>query len=295
MFKLSAITDEIAVDFEQAVELLAEWGMSEVELHTLWGTSVEMLTDQDIERIRQILAAYDMRIRVLDATVFLRCPLFGGVLPGAWSDDFYSVVGTLDQHVAWLERSLEAAQQLNVPLVRVFGFWRDGEATGAVIDRITEHLQAAAGLAEKAGVTLALENCPHTFLGPTRTALRVLRAIDSPWLRLLWDPSNAYRAGEHDVASLAGEALPYLAHLHVKGIVLDDLAPRGRRYVPVAEGAVDFETLLSDLLAAGYEDGVALEPHYSVPPGGIEAAGREAYLSLLSILNSLPAEHPTRG
>jgi hypothetical protein len=63
----------------------------------------------------------------------------------------------------------------------------------------------------------------------------------------------------------------------------------------VAEGAVDFGAILSDLLAAGYEDGVALEPHYSVPPVGIETAGRESYRSLLSILDSLPAEHPTRG
>jgi L-ribulose-5-phosphate 3-epimerase len=295
MFKLSAITDEIAMDFEQAVEMLAEWEMSDVELHTLWGTSVETLTGQDVERIRQILAAYDMRIRVLDSTVFLRCPLFDGVLPGTWSENFHSVVGTLDQHMAWLEHTLETAQQLNVPLVRVFGFWRDGETTDAVVERITERLQAAVELAAKAEVTLALENCPHTFLGPTRNALRVLRAVDSPWLRLLWDPSNAYRAGEHDVASLAGEAMPYLAHLHVKGIVLDDLAPRGRRYVPVAEGAVDFGTILSDLLAAAYEGGVALEPHYSIPPGGIESAGRESYLSLLGILDNLPAEHPTPG
>ena len=144
-------------------------------------------------------------------------------------------------------------------------------------------------MAPRNKVRLALENCPHTYLDHTRRALRVLRAVDSPWLRLLWDPSNACRNGERDVVDIVDEALPYLAHVHVKGIALDKALLGGRQYVRVDQGAVDFQTLLGRLLKAGYGGIVSLEPHYAVPGDGVEGAARESFASLSRIIETLEA------
>jgi L-ribulose-5-phosphate 3-epimerase len=284
MFRLGAVTDEVSADFERALAIIGEWGLEDIEIHTLWDTHIEALSDDEVTRLQETVARRGMRPVVLDSTVFLRCRLGGGSPPEDWSERFHSVVGAYDDHLAWLERCLTIAQRLAVPFVRIFGFWPDGALSDAIFAEIVARLREPVQMAADAGATLVLENCPHTYLDHTRRALRVLRAIDSPWLRLLWDPSNAYRNGEADVVDTAAEALPYVAHVHVKGVILRD----GRcEYTIPEKGGVDFHRLLRELMAAGYEGVVSMEPHYALPETGIEGAAQETFASLTRIVESL--------
>jgi sugar phosphate isomerase/epimerase len=291
MLRLCAITDEISREFEAALQLLGEWGLKNAEIHTLWDTSIELLTEPQVGRLERLLAEHDLRPAVLDSTAFLRCVLDGGSPPASWSKRFQSLAGNYDQHLAWLEGCLGTARRLGAPLVRIFGFWREGPTTEAVIREIGHRLQPAVEMAASAGVVLALETCPHTYLDQTRPTLEVLRTLDSPWLRLLWDPCNAFRSGDTDVVDLVAEAFPYLAHLHVKGILVGENLPDGHRYVTIGRGQVDFRLLLGRLVSAGYEGLVSLEPHYALPRSGLEGAARESFESLRGILAGLgPAE-----
>ncbi len=127
MFRLSAITDEISTGFERALDLIGEWGLEDVEIHTLWGTSVEALTSEQVTGLCDVLAERRLRVAALDSTAFLRCRLRGGPLPESWSKRFHSIAGDIDQHLTMLGRCLETARLLDAPLVRIFGFWGDGE------------------------------------------------------------------------------------------------------------------------------------------------------------------------
>jgi sugar phosphate isomerase/epimerase len=287
MLRLCAITDEIGSTFERALDLLEAYGLYDIEIHTLWGTYVEALTGAEIARLAGVLAERHMRIAALDSTVFLRCPLHSDQMPESWSKRFQSIVGDYAYHLAALDRCLEAARQLNVPLIRIFGFWGDGETTDEIVNEIAGRLAEPVRMAAQGGVTLALENCPHTYLPTTRQVLRVLQQVGSPHLRLLWDPSNAYRSGESDVADLTAEVKPYLAHMHVKGVVRSASAERGREYVALDKGDIDYHRLLKDMLAAGYAGYVSLEPHYALPKSGVEGAARESLDSLLRIVGTL--------
>jgi sugar phosphate isomerase/epimerase len=287
MLHLCAITDEIGSTFERALDLLKAYDLHDVEVHTLWDTDVEALTSDEIARLTTVLAEREMHIAALDSTVFLRCPLHTAEMPESWSRRFQSIVGDYAYHLAALARCLEAARRLSVPLIRIFGFWSDGETTDEIVAEIAGWLAEPVRLAAQAGVTLALENCPHTYLPTTRQVLRVLRRVDSPHLRLLWDPSNAHRSGESDVADLTAEVMPYLVHMHVKGVVRSASAERGREYVPLDRGDIDYYRLLRNVLAAGYEGYISLEPHYALPRSGVEGAARESLDSLLRIASSL--------
>ncbi len=287
MLRLCAITDEIGSTFERALDIIGAYGLHDVEIHTLWDTCVEALTGDEIARLAAVLAERDMRIAALDSTVFLRCPLHTAEMPESWSKRFQSVVGDYAYHLAALERCQVAARRLEVPLIRIFGFWSDGETTDEIVAEIAGRLAEPVRLAAQAGVTLALENCPHSYLPTTRQALRVLRQVNSSHLRLLWDPSNAFRSGETDVANLTAEVMPYLAHMHVKGVVRSASAERGREYVALERGDIDYHRLLGDVLAAGYEGCISLEPHYALPRSGVEGAARESLDSLLRIAGSL--------
>ena len=287
MFRLGAITDEVSDNFERALDIIGEWGLRDIEVHTLWDTHVEALADEQVTHLQSILQERQLNVAVLDSTAFLRCPLHGDVIPESWSKRFHSIAGTYEVHLAALKRCLGIAQQLGVPFVRVFGFWGEGELTDQIVHEIAERLQPAVELAERAGIALILENCPHTYLDHTRHVLRVLKLIDSPYLRLLWDPSNAYRSGERDVPDLVSEVAPFLAHMHVKGVTLNALATRGREYVVIEKGDIDYHRLLGQVMASGYEGVVSLEPHYALPKSGREGAAQESFASLQRIVSSL--------
>lgn len=83
----------------------------------------------------------------------------------------------------------------------------DDEAFGWVI----QSLEACLPLAEKRGVLLALEN--HWGLSRTVEALvRIIKAIDSPWLRALMDTGNFLEDPYDHLEALA----PYTAYVQAK-------------------------------------------------------------------------------
>jgi L-ribulose-5-phosphate 3-epimerase len=288
MLRLGAITDEISDRLERSLTLFNEWGLKDVELHTLWGSSIERLDPGEVERLRQLLDGHGLRTCMLSSTVFLRCRIFDGPPPEAWDRRFDSIPGTYAEHVAALRRCLETAAALGAPLVRVFGFWPEKDNPAAIIEAVVSRLHEAADLAATYGVVLALENCPHSQLDHTRKVLEVLEAVRSPWLRLLWDPSNAWRCGERDLAGVIDRASPHLAHMHLKGVRMGEGESAGRAYVPLDEGEVDYRQLLAGVLSAGYSGVFSLEPHYALPRTGREGAARESLARLRRLLDDLP-------
>lgn len=289
MFRIAAITDEISDRVERGLEMLAEWRLGDAEIHTLWGTSIERLNPEQVDSLGKLLRGHGLRLCMLSSTVFLRCRIGEGTPPAAWDRRFQSIGGTYSEHVGALARCLEIASELSAPLVRIFGFWPEAGNPAQVRAEIVSRLRDAAAQAADQGITLALENCPHTALDRTGVTLDVLEAVASPRLRLLWDPSNAWRCGDRDLPSLAARAISHLAHVHVKGIRLGDELARGRIYVPLDEGEVDYRLLLHRLSSYGYQGIVSLEPHYALPRSGREGAARESFARLTHLLAGLPA------
>jgi L-ribulose-5-phosphate 3-epimerase len=288
MVRLGAITDEISDRLERSLALFSEWGLQDVEIHTLWGSSIERLEAGEVDRLKSLLDRNGLRTCMVSSTVFLRCRILDGPPPAAWDRRFDSIPGTYADHVGALCRCLETATALGAPLVRVFGFWPEEGMPASMGEKVSARLRDAADLAASHGIVLALENCPHTLLDQTRKVLEVLETVGSPWLRLLWDPSNAWRCGERDLVGLIDRAMPHLAHLHLKGIRLSGGPAAGRAYVPLDEGDVDYRQLLAGVLAAGYSGVCSLEPHYALPRTGREGAARESLARLRRLLDGLP-------
>lgn len=285
MIRICAITDEISPNLEQSLALLDEWGLADVEIHTLWGTSIEVLDDDQVNRLGHLLQEHRLHLSMISSTIFLRCPLQGGPIPPIWDRRFESLGGTYDQHLEWLAKCLAIAGRLNSPMVRIFGFWAKPGSSFSATKEVIARMREAAALAVNYDVTLALENCPHTFLDRTSKVLDVVEAVNSPRLRLLWDPSNAYRSGEGEFEVLVERALPHLAHMHVKGIITGEALRKGRAYVPLDQGYVDYRFLFRKMLRAGYAGVVSLEPHYALPRSGREGAARQSYAALVRLLD----------
>jgi len=91
MFRLGAIVNEVSQDTERALSILERWKVRDVEIHTAWGKSVEVLSPQEVQRLEESLKSYQMRTCCVSSTVFLRCHLDDREEPIEWDSGFASI------------------------------------------------------------------------------------------------------------------------------------------------------------------------------------------------------------
>jgi L-ribulose-5-phosphate 3-epimerase len=282
VFQLGAITDELSPDVDRALEMALQFGLQYVEVHTLWGENLETLQNEDWARFRQAVDGCDLQVCCLASTAFLRCSL-GGEGGFKASLGYPSIAGEYEDHLEALGRSLERAGELGAPLVRIFGFWRQGPTTEETYERIAERFQKPLRMAQSAGVRLAVETCPHTYLDWGGRAAKLVARLNSSWLGVLWDPAGAVRAGDLNYMDAYPKLAPWLAHVHAKDIRLDPGLERGRAYVPVGQGQIDWAGILGHLARDGYGGVVSLETHHLGADGTKETAAAASMKGLKGI------------
>ncbi len=262
-FKVAVISDEISPDFDHACHVVAqEFGLSWVELRSMWGKSLMDLGPDQIEEVRKTLAKYNLQVTDIAS------PLFKTDWPGAPRSTYGSkgdmhnaAETTFKQQDEILGKSIALAKTFKTNKVRCFDFWRIDDVTPyrAAID---DKLRSAAETAGKQGVLLVLENEFECNTATGREAARTLNAVQSPHLALNWDPGNAVMRGELDTFPAAWELLPKnrIHHCHCKNAVKNDAGKIV--WAPVATGYVDWNAQFRALKQAGYQDAVSLETHW---------------------------------
>ncbi|MCS7066776.1 MAG: sugar phosphate isomerase/epimerase, partial [Fimbriimonadales bacterium] len=180
-------------------------------------------------------------------------------------------------------RCVEIAQKFEAPLVRLFAFWRAGELTPEREERIIEVLTRALPYAERAGIILGLENEHSCQVGTGAELARVLRRIDSPWLRAVWDPGNAFVLGETASAGYAA-IQPWVAHIHVKDGIRQ---PDGTvRWVIIGEGEIGYPQHLAQIARSGYNGFISLETHARIEGLTQAEVSRRCLQALLNFIES---------
>jgi sugar phosphate isomerase/epimerase len=261
--KLAIAADEISFDFETAVSLGIEWGVGCFELKRLSRRRVPDVDETDIAVVERVVQDTGVTLTSLSPGLF-KDPL----TPGAVADG-------MDR----LQRSLALAQRLGVNRIVTFGFARGTDALEPGLERVTEILGIAAEHAGREGVTLMLENEPAYLVDTPRSAATVVEAVDSPSLRLNWDPCNALGAdAEAPFPDGYDVVRPHVAHVHVKD---GRVRPDGTvEYTVLGTGEVDWLGQLRALHADGYQGYCVLEPHF----GNRVASSRSAVAAARDLL-----------
>ena len=281
MFQLGGITDELSPNINHALDMACEFGIQTVELHTAWRRSVELWDDEQVAMIEAALKKRNLSVCCISSTVFLRCHLNESTAPIPRLPGFRSITGGYQEHLEALVRCLDIAQRLRAPIVRIFGFWREGATTNETYHQAEEKIAVAAELAASSKIKLALENCPHTYFDWGARAARLIEKLGSHWVGLLWDPCSGLRSGEPDYLAPYDTIIRLLLHVHAKDMILDDRLKRGRKYVPILQGQVDWVEILSRLKRSNYDRVVCLETHHTGPDGTRESAAKASFDGLL--------------
>jgi sugar phosphate isomerase/epimerase len=262
-FRVSVINDEISPDFDHACFVAShDFGMSWIELRSMWGKNVMALSDAEIGESKRILAKYNLQVTDIAS------PLGKTDWPGAPKSQYGSkgdmhnaAEVTFKQQDEILEKAIALAKEFNTNRVRGFDFWRLDDVAPYRM-AIDDKLRSMAETAGKEGVLLLLENEFECNTATGREAARTLSAIQSPHLALNWDPANAVMRGELDAFPTAWDLLPKdrIHHCHVKNAVKN--AEGKIEWSPVDKGFIEWGAQFRALKQVGYSEAVSLETHW---------------------------------
>jgi len=262
LFRVAAITDEFSPDIEKSVASMAEIGMTGAELRMVFGKNIIDLSDQELDRAKQICAAKGMEI------ISIASPLLKCVLPGApevdsrFQQDMFAAKHNFEDQPRLTARAFEIAHRLGVRIVRVFSYWRSVEPDKC-FDGVITALRGLAGKAAKEDLIIGLENEHACNIATASETARVLAAIDHPNLQVVWDPANCYVSGEIPYPG-GFRKLPVsrIVHVHVKDCHVDGHKPI---WGPVGEGGNDWRGQIAALAADGYKGWMSPETHWPGP------------------------------
>jgi sugar phosphate isomerase/epimerase len=261
-FRVAVINDEISQDFEHDCHIAAvEFGMSWIEIRSMWGRGVTSLADAQLADAEKILAKYNLQVTDIAS------PLFKTHWPGAPrsqygnKNDQRPAADIFKEQDDILQKSIDLARRFKTQKVRGFDFWRldDQAPWRAAID---DKLREAAETAGKQGILLVLENEFECNTATGREAARTLNAVKSTNLALNWDPANAVMRGELDAFPTAWEMLPKdrIHHCHCKNAIKDDAGKI--QWSPVDKGFINWTEQFRALHKAGFREAVSLETHW---------------------------------
>ena len=259
--KLSIISDQVSQDLEEALKIIVKEGYEYVELHNVFGHSIETCTKEEVEIIKHLLNRYHVKVSNIASTLFFLCPLYQGDEVSLFNPGFYSIQGDLKYHLKVLENACWIANELDCPKIRIFPFrWPNNRkgpyGTKLDFEKIIENIKKALDISKKYHVTLILENCPYSHLPKGKMTLQVVQEINDPYLKLLWDPANSYRAIRENVPreymdwSLEEELLhlyPYIGHIHLKNYHYVSGLVKPFVHVPLLNGDIDYKTLVKSI------------------------------------------------
>ncbi len=242
--RIGVITDEVTQDFGEALEFAKEYGLDCVELRSAYEKGPFDYTDEDIARIKALSDEYGIPVAAISSP-FFKCD---------YSEENIRI------HNEKFKKLVGYARLLGAKKIRCFDFFKNPAVTRKMI---VEAYSEAYALCEEAGITIAIESEPSTNTGCCADAAELVRAMNKPYFKALYDPgNNIYCTDEVPYPDGFSKIRDLFCHVHVKDAVRARDTAEGAVGVAVGEGEVDYRGLFAELKRMGYSGDVMLETHY---------------------------------
>ncbi len=238
--------------------------MTGAELRMAFGKNVIDLTDEELDRAREIVERQGLAI------VSIASPLLKCVLPDSpavdarFQQDVFAATYTYEDQPRLTARAFEIAKRTGARIIRVFSYWRSIEPQ-ACFERVARALEQIATQAAQHGLIIGLENEHSCNIATGGETARLLQAVAHPNLRVVWDPSNAFVSGEqpypHGYRSLGAENI---GHVHAKDCRMVGQHPT---WCALGDGGIDWTGQIRALAEDGYKGWISLETHWPGPHG----------------------------
>lgn len=172
---------------------------------------------------------------------------------------FSKTAKEIESDLIQMKRLLDAARQLNCPMVRTFaGHVSSKAASPEMWAETVDGLKRAADLAERYEVDIAIEMHYDTYADNADSIRALFEDIGSPRTVLIFDGANLNADGL-DPAHVLRTIYPYIRHVHLKNYRWNHEVRYQSVPVPIFDGDVDNCLLLKELKDRSYEGFVSLE------------------------------------
>ena len=243
MWTLSGFIDEIAPDFDEQCKVASGLGLKYVEVRSAWDVNILDLDDDQLAAMRETLAAYDLRVSSI-----------GSPIGKIYIDEPFP------PHLDRMRHAAEVAHVFQAPYIRIFSFFlRPGADPADHRDEVIDRLRALARVAEDADVILLHENEKEIYGDVPSRCLDIVRSVDSPHLRLAWDPANFVQVGVRPYTDGYAMLRPHVEYVQIK----DAIAADGT-VVTAGNGDGEVARTIRALHHDGFDGFFSLEPHLSL-------------------------------
>jgi sugar phosphate isomerase/epimerase len=265
LFPLAAVTDEFSPDdLEKAASSMQEVGMTAAELRVVFGKNIIDLSDEELDRARAILTKHGL------AVISIASPVLKCLLPDAppidssIQHDVFGKQYEIADQPRLAAQAFSVAKKMGARIIRVFSYWRT-TAPQECFDRVVIALRGLTELAAKQDLVIALENEHACNIATAQEAAAVLKAIDHPNFKVIWDPANAYVSGE-DPYPHGYRLLPVhrIVHVHAKDCTMNGHQPV---WGALGECDIQWKDQIRSLKNDGYQGYISLETHWKGPHG----------------------------
>ncbi|MBS4200554.1 sugar phosphate isomerase/epimerase [Bacillus sp. FJAT-49732] len=282
--RLGVLTDEVSQNVTEAFDWAVSNGLKHVEIRMVNGKNIADFSDEELDQLLFEVEKRGLYISAIASPIF-KCALdlSRAVASG---DMFGQKEESVENHFMKLERVFEICKKLKADKIRIFSFWRE-ENPSLYEAEIIEHLRKAARIAGEKGILLLLENENACNGGYASEVASFVRQVDSPNLKVLWDPGNEAYGGKSAFPEGYNQVRGLIGHVHLKDAFIDENGLS--KCVPIGEGSVPFIDQLQALKHDGYEGLFTIETHY-IPEGGTAKEGTQMTLEGLQKILGIECE-----
>lgn len=270
--RLGIITDEVSQNLTTALDWVKENGLKHVEIRMINNKNIADLSNREVENVMKEVDKRNLFISCVASPIF-KCAL-DPKREVATGDVFGQEEETIEDHFIKLESMIKICKKLKVNKIRIFSFWRE-KYPEKYMKEVVTYLEKAAKLAAEEDVLLLLENEGSCNGGYASEVGLIVDKVNSPNLKVLWDPGNEAHAGRSAFPEGYEEVEGLIGHVHLKDA---KVGMNGMGYcVPIGDGDVLFEDQIIALEKSGYDGLYTIETHY-IPKGGIPMDGSQMTL-----------------
>jgi len=242
MWTLSGFIDEISPDFTEQCALAAELGLKYVELRSAWEINILDLDPGQLAEVKRTLAEHDLEVSSI-----------GSPIGKIFIDEQFP------PHLERMRHAASVAHLFGAPYIRIFSFFlRPGADPAQHREEVVTRMRALARIAENADLTLLHENEKQIYGDVPRRCLDIVRSVDSPHLRLAWDPANFVQVGIKPYTDGYASLRRHVEYIQIKDALLADGA-----VVPAGKGDGEVAQTMRALRHDGFDGFFSLEPHLS--------------------------------
>jgi len=243
MTKLSAFADEVTEDFKAQVDFLAGEKVGYIEPRFINKKNIMDLSKGDLDEARKMIRDHGLKVSAIGSPI-------GKV----------KLDEPFEPHLDKFKHAVDLALFFETPYIRMFSYYApEGKDINDYREQVMERMAAKVEVLADADVTMVHENEAHIYGHTADNCVDLVKTIDSPKLRLVYDPAN-FVWGEkmtNNVEVCWPVMKPYVVHIHIKDWKLG-AADVGS--IP-GEGDGQIKELLTELAAINYDGCMTMEPH----------------------------------